>query len=108
MGYSGAKTYSVVKTKYKKILEIIKRPRKYFWVPAEVKDVNFYLQAQGIDITGGFKILPKRWIVERTFAWLDKYRRMHKDYEYLCSTSENLILAAMVRTMLSRIYRMQN
>lgn len=106
MGYSGERLFNLVKRKYKKIVEVIKRPRKYFWVPAEITNINAYLQAKGIDITSGFKVLPKRWIVERTFAWLDKYRRMHKDYEYLCATSENLILAAMSRTMLKRISKL--
>jgi transposase len=108
MGYSGIKTYDLVKNGYNRILEIIKRPSRYFWLPNNIKDVNAYLSSQDIDISRGFKVLPKRWIVERTFAWLDKYRRMHKDYEFLCSTSETMILAALSRTMLRRISKAMN
>lgn len=50
-----------------------------------------------------FKIQPKRWIVERTFAWLGKYRRLSKDYEYRTKSSESLIYLAMSRLMLARI-----
>jgi len=52
---------------------------------------------------GSFKVLPKRWIVERTFAWIDKCRRLSKDYERLASTSEAFILLAMCRLMLNYI-----
>ena len=51
----------------------------------------------------GFKILPKRWIVERTFSWINNSRRNAKDYEYLIETSETMIRLAMVRIMLKRI-----
>ncbi|MBK8027315.1 MAG: transposase [Chloroflexi bacterium] len=53
----------------------------------------------------GFEVLPKRWIVERTFAWLGKYRRLSKDYEALPSTSEAWIYAAMVHLMARRLAR---
>ena len=39
----------------------------------------------------GFHVLPKRWIVERTFGWFGNYRRLSKDYEYDPETSENMI-----------------
>ncbi len=52
---------------------------------------------------GGFKVLPKRWVVERTFAWIDKCRRLSKDYERLASTSEAFILLAMCKLMLNYI-----
>ncbi|MGI8639484.1 MAG: IS5 family transposase [Pyrinomonadaceae bacterium] len=51
----------------------------------------------------GFKLLPKRWIVERTFGWLSKQRRLSKDYEGLCETSEAMVYAAMIRLMLARL-----
>jgi putative transposase len=51
----------------------------------------------------GFQVIPKRWIVERTFAWLTFQRRLVKDYEYLVQTSENLIYLAMIRLMLKRL-----
>lgn len=55
------------------------------------------------DGCSGFTILPRRWVVERTFAWLGRYRRLSKDYEHLPATSEALIYAAMVRLMLRRL-----
>jgi transposase len=53
----------------------------------------------------GFVVLPRRWVVERTFAWLDQYRRMSKDYERLCTTGEAFIYAAMTRLMVRRLAR---
>ena len=51
----------------------------------------------------GFAVLPKRWIVERTFAWLGKYRRLSKDYETLTESSESMIRVAMINLMIHRI-----
>ena len=56
----------------------------------------------------GFKILKWRWIVERTLAWLTRWRRTSKDYEYLISTSTTLIYAIMLRIMTSRLARQGN
>ncbi len=53
----------------------------------------------------GFVILPRRWVVERTFAWLDKNRRLSKDYERLCATGEAFIYAAMARLMVRPLTR---
>lgn len=50
-----------------------------------------------------FSILPKRWVVERTFGWLGRYRRLSKDYEGLCLTTENWIYIGMIRLMLKRL-----
>jgi len=52
---------------------------------------------------GRFEVLPKRWIVERTFAWLGKYRRLSKDYETLIECSESMILIAMINVMVHRL-----
>jgi putative transposase len=53
----------------------------------------------------GFQVLPRRWVVERTFSWLSQNRRMSKDYERLCATGEALIYAAMTRLMIRRLAR---
>jgi putative transposase len=50
----------------------------------------------------GFQVLPKRWIVERTFAWFNLYRRLSKDYEYYPSSSEAMVYLASIRLMLKR------
>jgi putative transposase len=63
------------------VLEIIKRPA----------------EAQG------FQVLPKRWIVERTLAWLGRYRRLSKDYEATTASSEAWILIAMIHLMVRRL-----
>ena len=51
----------------------------------------------------GFHVLPRRWVVERTFGWLGRYRRLSKDYEYLTQTSETMIRMAMICLMVRRL-----
>lgn len=51
----------------------------------------------------GFVPLPKRWVIERTFAWFNGYRRLSKDYEVLPESSETFVQLAAVRMMLNRI-----
>jgi putative transposase len=55
------------------------------------------------DSSKGFQVLPKRWIVERTFAWFESYRRLSKDYEFNTDTSETMIQFTMIKLMLNRI-----
>src|SRR5688572_6238651 len=55
------------------------------------------------DDTKGFVVLPRRWVVERTFAWLTQCRRLSKDYEGLPRSSEAMIYIAMTRLMLRRL-----
>ena len=55
------------------------------------------------DDVKGFVVLPRRWVVERTFAWLTPCRRLSKDYEVLPASSEAMIYIAMTRLMLRRL-----
>lgn len=51
----------------------------------------------------GFQVLPRRWVVERTFAWLGRYRRLSKDYEKCTKSSEGVVYIASIHTMLKRM-----
>jgi putative transposase len=77
---------------------------KRYWVPNDIPpeqiDWSQYLPAPG------FHVLPRRWVVERTFAWLCHNRRLSKDDERLCVTSEAWIYVALSRLMLRRLARM--
>jgi putative transposase len=55
----------------------------------------------------GFHILPRRWVVERTFGWLGRYRRFSKDYEAYTETSEALIYTAMIHIMTRRLAKIR-
>jgi putative transposase len=79
-GYSGS-LVEWVKKGFDFVLEIVKRS----------------------DDEKGFKILPMRWIVERTFGWLGRNRRLSKDYERHPRTSEALVYLGMIRLMLRRL-----
>jgi len=54
---------------------------------------------------GGFKPLPKRWVVERTFAWMGRNRRLAKDYEYHPEVTEAWMYLGMIRLMVKRLAR---
>jgi len=53
-----------------------------------------------------FKVLPRRWVVERTFGWLGRYRRLSRDYERQAKTGETMVYLAMTRLMLTRLGRL--
>ena len=71
------------------------------WAQEWGKEVDW----QSLMPPGGFRVLPRRWVVERTFAWISHNRRMAKDYERLCATSEAFIYVAMTRLMVRRLAR---
>ena len=83
-GYAG-KLVDWVKQFYRLVLEIVKRT----------------------DDMKGFVLLPHRWVVERTLGWLNRWRRLSKDYERLTDTSETLIYLTMSRLMVRRLARMK-
>jgi putative transposase len=53
-------------------------------------------------IEGKWAVLPKRWVVERTFSWLGSFRRLSKDFEILTATAENMIRIAMLKITLAK------
>ena len=55
------------------------------------------------DDVAGFAVLPRRWVVERTFGWIGRYRRMSKDYETLPTSSETMVYLAMINLMVHRL-----
>lgn len=71
------------------------------WLPAWCGWVLEIVRKLGNQI--GFQLLPRRWVVERTFAWLGHSRRLSKDYEELVENSEAMIQIAMIRLMLQRL-----
>jgi transposase len=83
-GYSGDDTWAAAKRAGKVDLEIVKRS----------------------DTAQGFVVLPKRWIVERTFGWLGRCRRLAKDFENLSRTQLAFVQLAMIRLMAPRIARL--
>ena len=54
-------------------------------------------------IPQGWKVIPKRWMVERTFAWLNNSRRLSKDYEILTSSAESMIKLSHIHSLLNRL-----
>lgn len=94
-GYSGKPLQDFVLEEYKIKLEIVPKPPRRVIV-LEGVEPNPY---------PGFTVLKWRWVVERTFAWLGRWRRMSKDYEVLESTAVALIYAIMLRIMTSRLVR---
>jgi putative transposase len=71
------------------------------WV-AENSNCTLEIVKRSDDVKG-FKVLPHRWIVERTFGWFNKYRRLSKDYERLTDTSESTIYLTMTHIMVRRL-----
>jgi len=92
-------------------VEVVRRPQKP--LPEKVARLwaeEWAKQGEKVDWQRlmpprGFRVLPRRWVVERTFAWLSQNRRMSKDYERLCATGEAFVYAAMTRLMVRRLVR---
>lgn len=75
-------------------LEIVQRRRRWVWVPKDVEPEP---------LPEGFEVIKRRWVAERTFAWITRNRRMSRDYEFLAHTTEALVYVSMIRMMLKRL-----
>jgi putative transposase len=92
-------------------VHVLERPRKP--APEEVLKLwAWQWRKEGVEVDWqkllpprGFRVLPRRWVVERTFSWIDHNRRRSKDYERLTETSEAFIYVAMSRLMARRLAR---
>jgi putative transposase len=76
-------------------VEVVRPPSRWVWVPEGHEPSPW----------PGFTVLPRRWVVERTFSWIDQNRRLSKDYEKLTATSEAFVYVAMSRLMVKRLAR---
>ena len=93
-------------------VEVVQHPPKLRgeWRPigdlADLTTLRFEWVRLPPERTGFRGVLPRRWVVERTLGWLGQSRRLSKEYERLCATSEALIYATMTRLMVRRLARM--
>jgi putative transposase len=72
------------------------------WVAQHFKKIAVEITLPNANQTG-FQVLPWRWVVERSFAWLGAYRRLSKDYEFWCEHSESMIYVASIHRLLKRL-----
>jgi putative transposase len=91
-GYNG-KIGEWIKERLGWALEIVKPPRRWVRVLADEEPPPWV----------GFTVLPRRWVIERTIAWIMRNRRKSRDYEFLAQTTEALVYVAMIRLMLRRL-----
>ena len=94
-GYTG-RLLDWVRTELGLQAEVVKRPRASVWVPVD--------QDPPPKPTG-IQVLPRRWVLERTFGWLGRSRRLSKDYEQRPATEEAWVYLAMSRLMVARLTR---
>jgi putative transposase len=72
------------------------------WVTKKFKKIIVDITLRSDD-QKGFEVIPWRWVVERTFAWLGAYRRLSKDFEFFCENSEGMIYLASIHRLLKRL-----
>ena len=77
------------------MLEIVRKP------PKTMRQMGGEMVPNPAGVEG-FKVLPRRWVVERTFAWLGRWRRLSKDYEELIKTGECIIQMIFARILIAR------
>ncbi len=75
-------------------LEIVQRRPRWVWVPNDVEPEP---------LPEGFEVIKRRWVAERTFAWIPRNRRMSRDYEFLAQSTQALVYLSMIRLMLKRL-----
>lgn len=92
-GYAG-KTVAGIGQALGLTVHVVRKPRRWFWCAADQEPPP---------MPTGFQVLPRRWVVERTFAWLGRYRRLSKDEEELPTTEEAWISLPMSMLMLARL-----
>lgn len=110
-GYTGKVRMWIKATLGWEVTIVRHRPRpRGKWVPhsttGDLSDwttVYFTYERLPLERTGFRGVLPRRWVVERTIAWIGRNRRMSKDYEYCPATSEAWVYLSMVRVMLKRL-----
>ncbi len=93
-GYRGAALRRWITEGLGLSLEIVQRRSRWGWVRNDVEPEP---------MPAGFEVIRRRWVVERTFAWICRNRRMSRDYEFLAQTTEALIYVTMIRLMLRRL-----
>ncbi|MGC8683868.1 MAG: transposase [Athalassotoga sp.] len=94
-GYKWFKLIEYAKNKWNIEISVVERPQiRRIWWPKDEEPP---------EIDKSFKVLPRRWVVERSFAWMDKYRRLSKDYEYLTLSSEAMIMISVINLMIKRL-----
>ncbi len=93
-GYRGTGLREWITERLGLSLEIVQRRRRWVWVPKDVEPDP---------LPEGFEVIKRRWVAERTFAWITRNRRMSRDYEFLAQTTEALVYVSMIRLMLKRL-----
>jgi putative transposase len=93
-GYRGAALREWITERLGLSLEIVQRKPRWVWVPNDVEPEP---------LPEGFEVIKRRWVAERTFAWIIRNRRLSRDYEFLAETTEALVYLSMIRLMLKRL-----
>jgi putative transposase len=93
-GYRGAALREWITERLGLSLEIVQRRPRWVWVPNDVEPEP---------LPEGFEVIKRRWVAERTFAWITRNRRMSRDYEFLAETTEAFVYLSMIRLMLKRL-----